>query len=95
MKLRGAGCPLMRQKTSHWKEEGGRPEMKGNDGTGNISSRDTEIKLNHISTFLSELSEDGLIGCLNKEEKKGRFYKITKKGLNVLDFILKNSGGNK
>ena len=42
------------------------------------------IRLNHVSMFLSELKRNGLIECLNEENRKGRLYRITELGKDVL-----------
>ena len=48
-------------------------------------SKLTEIRLNHISKSLKELKENGLVECLNEESRKGRLYKLTKLGVEVLN----------
>ncbi len=51
-------------------------------------SKETDIRLNHVSTFLSEMSKHKLVECLNKNDKKGRLYKITEMGKNVLKRVI-------
>ncbi len=51
-------------------------------------AKETSIRLNHISTFLSEMSNHKLVECLNKDDKKGRLYKITEMGKNVLKRVI-------
>jgi len=50
-------------------------------------SKLTDIRLNHISKSLKELKENGLVECLNEESRKGRIYKLTKLGVDVLNEI--------
>jgi len=42
------------------------------------------IRLNHVSMFLKELKEKGLVECLNEDTKKGRLYQLTKLGKNAI-----------
>ena len=43
------------------------------------------IRLNHVSIFLRELKENGLIKCLNEESRKGRLYELTPLGKNAIN----------
>lgn len=43
-------------------------------------AEDAEIRQNHISKVLSELKAHELVECLNPEVKKGRLYRHTEKG---------------
>lgn len=45
------------------------------------------VSTNHISNTLSELKEKELVVCINPEMKKGRLYKLTSLGSEVLDFV--------
>ena len=57
--------------------------MKTLDGEVKIPSEianDTEIFQNHISNTLRQLKEHELIECINPEVKKGRLYRLTDKG---------------
>ena len=49
-------------------------------------ANDTEIFQNHISNTLRQLKEHELIECINPEVKKGRLYRLTDKG----DELVKN-----
>ena len=63
--------------------------MKSLDGEVKIPSEianDTEIFQNHISNTLRQLKEHGLIECINPEVRKGRLYRLTDKG----DELVKN-----
>ena len=44
---------------------------------------DCGILQNHISNVLTELSNLGLIVCINPEVKKGRIYELTDVGLEI------------
>ena len=48
-------------------------------------SKAIKIRLNHVSMYLKELKEAGLVKCLNEENKKGRLYTLTKLGKEVLE----------
>ena len=63
--------------------------MKSLDGEAKIPSEianDTEIFQNHISNTLRQLKEHKLIECINPEVRKGRLYRLTSKG----DELVKN-----
>jgi predicted transcriptional regulator len=63
--------------------------MKSLDGEVKIPSEianDTEIFQNHISNTLRQLKEHELVECINPEVRKGRLYRLTDKG----DEIVKN-----
>lgn len=49
-------------------------------------SKDTNIRLNHVSALLKELKDNDLVECLNEESKKGRLYTLTKIGKKVIEF---------
>ena len=50
-------------------------------------SKETSIRLNHVSALLTELKNEGLVECLNEEKKKGRIYCLTDFGKDVLEII--------
>ena len=57
--------------------------MKSLNGEVKIPSEianDTEIFQNHISNTLRQLKEHELIECINPEVRKGRLYRLTDKG---------------
>lgn len=50
-------------------------------------ARDIDILPNHISKTLKELKDKGLIECINPEMRKGRLYRLTSKGKEVLEIL--------
>ena len=50
-------------------------------------AKSSEISPNHISRVLSELKEHELVECINPEVRKGRLYRLTDKGEELLDNI--------
>ena len=63
--------------------------MKSLDGEVMIPTqiaRNSEIRPNHISKVLAELKAHELVECINPEVRKGRLYRLTDKG----DEIVKN-----
>ncbi len=50
-------------------------------------AKETNIVVNHVSTFLKEFKEHGLVICLNEEDKRGRLYQITENGKKVLELM--------
>ncbi len=47
-------------------------------------ARDSEIRQNHISKVLAELKARELVECINPEVRKGRLYRHTDKGNQVV-----------
>ena len=61
--------------------------MKALEGEVKIPSniaRDSGIRTNHISKVLGELKEHELVECINPEVRKGRLYRHTGKGEQVV-----------
>lgn len=52
-------------------------------------SRDTGIRKNHISNVLRDLKESGIIECINEEAKRGRLYRLTETGEEIVEFMEK------
>lgn len=50
-------------------------------------ARDTGIRLEHISRVLSELKSHKLVECINPEVRKGRLYKLTERGDDVVKHL--------
>jgi DNA-binding transcriptional ArsR family regulator len=46
---------------------------------------DSGILQNHISNVLSQLKEQDIVECINPEVRKGRLYRLSDEGLDVLD----------
>ena len=49
-------------------------------------AKDSDIRQNHISKGLAELKAHELVECINPEVRKGRLYRLTPKG----DELVKN-----
>jgi len=63
--------------------------MKSLDGEVLIPSqiaKNSGIRTNHISKVLGELKAHELVECINPEVRKGRLYRLTEKG----DELIKN-----
>ena len=50
-------------------------------------AKDSGIRTNHISKVLSELKAHELVECINPEVRKGRLYRHTDKGEEVVKHI--------
>ena len=50
-------------------------------------AKDSGIRTNHISKVLSELKSKEMVECINEEARKGRLYRLTDTGKDVLDVI--------
>ncbi|MBQ2666503.1 winged helix DNA-binding protein [Methanobrevibacter sp.] len=50
-------------------------------------AKDSDILQSHISNVLRELKEKNLVECLNPKSRKGRLYRLSEEGLEVLDKI--------
>ena len=48
-------------------------------------AKDSGILPNHISNVLRQLKEKDMVECLNPETRKGRLYRLSETGLEVLD----------
>ena len=62
--------------------------MKSLDGEVKMPSEianDAEIFQNHISNTLRQLREHQLIECINPEVRKGRLYRLTDKGEEIVN----------
>ncbi|MEJ2248659.1 MAG: transcriptional regulator, partial [Candidatus Lokiarchaeota archaeon] len=44
----------------------------------------TNIRINHISAYLTDLKEENIVICLNEDKKRGRLYELTNLGKKVL-----------
>ena len=64
--------------------------MKALEGSVKIPSviaNDSGIRTNHISKVLSELKSKEIVECINEEARKGRLYRLTDTGKDVLETI--------
>ena len=52
-----------------------------------VIADDIGLRTNHVSNVLKDLKEKNLVVCLNEEAKKGRLYKYTELGLQILEYI--------
>lgn len=50
-------------------------------------AKDSDIRTNHISKILSELKSKEIVECINEEARKGRLYRLTDTGKEVLESI--------
>ena len=50
-------------------------------------ANDIGLRTNHVSNVLKDLKENNLVVCLNEEARKGRLYKNTDMGLEVLKYL--------
>ena len=50
-------------------------------------SKTTELGINDVSRALKGLKDKQLVNCLNEEEKRGRVYALTEKGIEILKYI--------
>ena len=48
-------------------------------------AEDSGIKTNHISKVLKEFKESGVAECINPEVRKGRLYRLTDVGEEIVD----------
>ena len=62
--------------------------MKSLDGDVKIPTviaKDSDIRPNHISKVLAELKAHELVECINPEVRKGRLYRLTDKGEEIVE----------
>ena len=63
--------------------------LEGNVKIPTVIARDSGIRTNHISKVLGELKEHELVECINPEVRKGRLYRLTDFGAEVVENINK------
>lgn len=64
--------------------------MKALEGNLKIPSeiaKETGILTNHMSNTLGQLKEHDLVECVNPQSKKGRLYRLTQKGNELMRHI--------
>ena len=54
--------------------------LEGNVKIPSQIAKDSDINRSHISDILSQLKKYDLVECVNPEVRKGRLYRLTKKG---------------
>lgn len=47
-------------------------------------AKDSDILQNHISAVLKQLKEHELVECINPEVRKGRLYRLTEHGKDIV-----------
>ncbi len=55
--------------------------------TPSTIAKEIGLRTNHISNVLKDLKEHNLVVCLNEEAHKGRLYKITDLGIEILNLM--------
>lgn len=65
-----------------------------NVGTPSTISKDIGKSITHVSRCLRQLSDKNLLECLTPDNRKGKIYKITDKGIEAISSILKITGKN-
>lgn len=50
-------------------------------------SKETGIRVNHISNLLSELKKYDIVVCINEEMRKGKLYRLTDFGKDLLLYL--------
>lgn len=50
-------------------------------------SKDLNVNLTNISRALSELEQKGIVICLTPEQRVGKIYSLTKKGIKVSNTV--------
>jgi len=58
--------------------------LEGDVKIPSVIAKDSGIKTNHISKILAELKAHELVECINPEVRKGRLYRLTDKGEDVV-----------
>jgi len=53
-------------------------------------AKELDIRINHVSKYLTELKNKKLIVCLNEYAKKGRLYQLTELGKQIFIELKKN-----
>ena len=59
--------------------------LDGNVLMPKVIAERSNIKTNHVSKVLSELKSKGLVELINPEARKGRLYRLTPVGHNIVD----------
>ena len=51
-------------------------------------ANEMNLRINQISAILSDLKKEEICECINEEDKVGRLYQLTPKGVKVYKFLL-------
>lgn len=51
-------------------------------------AKETGIRRNHISKVLRDLKESGVAECINEEAHRGRLYRLTSVGEEIVDSVV-------
>ena len=52
-------------------------------------ANEMNLRINQISAILSDLKKEGICTCLNEDQKVGRLYQLTPKGMEIYKFLKK------
>lgn len=55
--------------------------------TPSTLSRESGVRMNHISKVLKELKNNDLVICINEDMRKGRLYQTTELGKKVMQKV--------
>jgi len=58
--------------------------------TPSIISKQTSIRIEHVTRAIRELEKKNLVKCLTPRSRRGRLYEITKLGKETLDKMPKS-----
>ena len=50
-------------------------------------AKDIDIRTSQVSSALSDLKKQNLVICVNEEVRKGRLYKCSELGLEIIKFL--------
>ncbi|WP_298498723.1 winged helix-turn-helix domain-containing protein [uncultured Methanobrevibacter sp.] len=50
-------------------------------------AEEIDLRTNHVSNVLKDLKDRNLVVCLNENARKGRLYKTTDLGLEILKYL--------
>ena len=50
-------------------------------------AQNINISSKHISKYLGELKDKDIVVCLNEKDKRGRLYKLTPIGKEILEYL--------
>ena len=53
-------------------------------------AEEMDLRINQISSILSDLKKENILVCINEEEKTGRLYQLTPEGKEAYNIIKTN-----